>query len=907
MSCGLLPLADDLVDFFVDGVLKGDPVFLECKRSAIDLATHLEKEKDKPERQQRGKAESAEADAQEQARLLEAVNGVVQREEFANHIKSAAYRFYLGTEGLKLRRKARLCLGGPQGSLGIPESVFQQPKTGSFDAHAGLIDARSKWAARLRKELRLLCREQTQPVLRVRQPENEPEEVQTRPLAEMPELYQAALSFQPSYSPSVRLPGSLGLSSSVPPPSSPSGSSSSAGGAGGTAGDLGKGGGSSSVPVQKGGGAVLVSDLVKAVRGGGWKDREKQQGAHQSEGERAKGGSQKEGGDGKEKDKVSNENEADKQKRNQGGENLALLNSSWCCVKALLPTDSLWTLRKKYWELGVEYPQIGVDSESKFLQARTERAKRMMKKPDAGRMARFLRRGVPAGCRLSFWNFVLLGDGEERRQAKKYLRSFSSNVNAFEWITDDVIRLDVSESVCDRTFFPFEAAVETLALALSRDPSVVSSTEFPPQPLFESAHPARLRTVPPSKFPIGKGAGGGPVEAWEKEKEGGGPNSNWRNTGPSHSLHTGGQLRADEKGRVQRPLMPPSGSIPFKGFACLVAPLCFLAEEVETIYPLARALYCTHLFRLHSIPPSFDLPVEPLFSPGPMQPQAATMGPGSSSSQRPRQQTLQQQQKRGGGRGSSSSGVLMQGYGSGCGSLVELCALFESLLFETCPSVVAHLTSCNLPPLSIAFPWIVRGFAGVLSAESVLLLWDRVIGFHSVQIVAVLAAAIFHFKQALLLKVATKADIEVIFNDLSPLCPIALLQQFLFLSDCLRAERQTHRQTSQRQQRMRTKQRDRHTGGGQKETGASFVHGGEGRWEVDAKSPPGGGAGASRRKGDGGKRRRHGGGSAQRGGRGGAGSSVSGSPPLFSGGGDDSFSVSGDWTGGAKSLRSSSR
>jgi len=56
-------------------------------------------------------------------------------------------------------------------------------------------------------------------------------------------------------------------------------------------------------------------------------------------------------------------------------------------------------------------------------------------------------------------------------------------------------------------------------------------------------------------------------------------------------------------------------------------------------------------------------------------------------------------------------------------------------------------------PLRLAFKWLVRAFSGYLSSEQVLLLWDRILGYDSVELLPILAAAIFSFRKTNLLEV----------------------------------------------------------------------------------------------------------------------------------------------------------
>ncbi|CAL8238485.1 unnamed protein product, partial [Merluccius merluccius] len=120
---------------------------------------------------------------------------------------------------------------------------------------------------------------------------------------------------------------------------------------------------------------------------------------------------------------------------------------------------------------------------------------------------------------------------------------------------------------------------------------------------------------------------------------------------------------------------PPNGVIPFHGFSMYVAPLCFLYNEPSELYSVFREMYVRYFFRLHSI-------------------------------------------------SSSPSGI------------VSLCLQFERLLQAHLPQLFYHLRQIQAQPLRIAFKWMVRAFSGYLSTDQLLLLWDRILAYDSLEIVA---------------------------------------------------------------------------------------------------------------------------------------------------------------------------
>ncbi|WAQ99539.1 TBC19-like protein [Mya arenaria] len=164
---------------------------------------------------------------------------------------------------------------------------------------------------------------------------------------------------------------------------------------------------------------------------------------------------------------------------------------------------------------------------------------------------------------------------------------------------------------------------------------------------------------------------------------------------------------------------PPNGVIPFHGFAMYVAPLCYLYQEPVKLYYVFREIYTRYFFRLHSI---------------------------SSHPQ----------------------------------GIVCLSLLFENLLQMHEAELFFHLKSVGCQPLRIAFKWLVRAFSGYLHSDQVLLLWDRVLAYNSLEILPVLAVSIFSFRKTNLLKVQSYNAAEAVLADLTTLQVIPLVQLSLF-------------------------------------------------------------------------------------------------------------------------------
>uniref|UniRef100_A0A8C4Z646 TBC1 domain family, member 19 n=1 Tax=Gadus morhua TaxID=8049 RepID=A0A8C4Z646_GADMO len=152
-----------------------------------------------------------------------------------------------------------------------------------------------------------------------------------------------------------------------------------------------------------------------------------------------------------------------------------------------------------------------------------------------------------------------------------------------------------------------------------------------------------------------------------------------------------------------------------------MAPLCFLYNSPSELYSVFREMYVRYFFRLHSV-------------------------------------------------SSSPSGI------------VSLCLQFERLLQAHLPQLFYHLRQIGAQPLRIAFRWMVRAFSGYLSTDQLLLLWDRLLAYDSLEILAVLAAAVFAFRSDNLMEVTSLASAEAVLADLSTLKVMPLIQIFLFAS-----------------------------------------------------------------------------------------------------------------------------
>jgi len=141
-------------------------------------------------------------------------------------------------------------------------------------------------------------------------------------------------------------------------------------------------------------------------------------------------------------------------------------------------------------------------------------------------------------------------------------------------------------------------------------------------------------------------------------------------------------LTFDARVAATHPAMGPSSVQPFKGLVLYAAPLCYVCANPEDAYFLFRRMYALYWCKLSAID---DDP----------------------------------------------------------STALGLCCAFEHLLLELAPQVAKHFDDIGVIPLKIAFPWIHLAFSAYLKVDQLLLLWDRIIAFNTLDLLPLLAASIF--------------------------------------------------------------------------------------------------------------------------------------------------------------------
>ncbi|KAI8440596.1 hypothetical protein MSG28_001817 [Choristoneura fumiferana] len=160
---------------------------------------------------------------------------------------------------------------------------------------------------------------------------------------------------------------------------------------------------------------------------------------------------------------------------------------------------------------------------------------------------------------------------------------------------------------------------------------------------------------------------------------------------------------------------PPSGVIPFHGFSMYATPFCYLYDDPVQLYYTFRAFYIRYWHRLHYI------------------------------------------------------STHPQG-------IVSLCLLYERLLEANEPLLWIHFRNININPIRVVFKWLMRAFSGHLPPDQLLLLWDAILGYDSLEILPLLALAILSFRKENIFQVNTLQNVDAVLADLSTISVLPLLQ-----------------------------------------------------------------------------------------------------------------------------------
>ncbi|KAL9923132.1 TBC1 domain family member 19 isoform X1 [Glossina fuscipes] len=160
---------------------------------------------------------------------------------------------------------------------------------------------------------------------------------------------------------------------------------------------------------------------------------------------------------------------------------------------------------------------------------------------------------------------------------------------------------------------------------------------------------------------------------------------------------------------------PPSGVVPFHGICMFAAPFCYLFDSPIHLYYSFRAFYVRYCHRLTTI------------------------------------------------------NTHPQG-------IVSICLLFEKLLQSHEPKLWSHFRELQIHPIRVVFKWLMRAFSGHLPPDQLLVLWDLILGFDSLEILSLFAIIILSFRKESILQVVTLENIDAILADLSSIKVIPLIK-----------------------------------------------------------------------------------------------------------------------------------
>ncbi|XP_072352636.1 TBC1 domain family member 19 isoform X5 [Scyliorhinus torazame] len=402
------------------------------------------------------------------------------------------------------------------------------------------------------------------------------------------------------------------------------------------------------------------------------------------------------------------------------------LRGSWGLISIPLPVKDLSELRNLFTELGLNYEQLGVDDsmqipnelfESEYLRL----GQRVLSEHNSAAAQQYIRQGCPTGLRADMWALILNIDNQ--LEDSLYYEQLKSNVIQHDLLVDNLIYKVLQPMATAHLGWPHPDSEENTSEESSED-----ATKSSPSSTSTDTHTS-------------VGHVSGQTSGYDLDVKLTASNDDYYFVFEDYLYqvllcfsrdtlvldHFSYSSASPPKSYIRGKLAledytvvyPPNGVIPFHGFAMYVAPLCFLYHEPSKLYQVFREMYVRYFFRLHCI-------------------------------------------------SSHSSGI------------VSLCLVFETLVQTYLPQLFYHLREIGAQPLRISFKWMVRAFSGYLATDQLLFLWDRILGYNSLEILAVLAAAVFAFRAENLMEATSLATAEAILADLSTLKVMPLLQLFLF-------------------------------------------------------------------------------------------------------------------------------
>jgi len=109
---------------------------------------------------------------------------------------------------------------------------------------------------------------------------------------------------------------------------------------------------------------------------------------------------------------------------------------------------------------------------------------------------------------------------------------------------------------------------------------------------------------------------------------------------------------------------------------------------------------------------------------------------------------------------------FLQSLSSHPNSILRLCHLFEEVFYKQHPKLALFLANNGIEPLPIAINWMIYCYIGFLSVEQLFCLFDRIIGYDSLEILAILAVGIFVKRAEKIVKYKSRDRIEEVFTNI---------------------------------------------------------------------------------------------------------------------------------------------
>ncbi len=99
---------------------------------------------------------------------------------------------------------------------------------------------------------------------------------------------------------------------------------------------------------------------------------------------------------------------------------------------------------------------------------------------------------------------------------------------------------------------------------------------------------------------------------------------------------------------------------------------------------------------------------------------------------------------------------------------------------EQDPSVFKFCVKKGIHPLKIAFKWMFFCFTCNFNIKECFYIFDRIIGYDSTEILAILSAALFQYKKHEILECEDANEIKECFEDLTEFEFLDVIQNFMF-------------------------------------------------------------------------------------------------------------------------------